>query len=72
MPFFILNRQEYSGHHEVHDTGTHCDSDTYPRIENQIDLGWHATCGEAIAAAKARYPQADIDGCGHCTSCHTK
>ena len=72
MPTFVLSKQEYDGHHEVHDAGTHCDSDTYPRLENQIALGWHANCGEAIDDAEAKYPTWDIDGCGICTNCHTK
>lgn len=72
MPRFILNSQEYSGHHEVHDTSRHCESKTYPAPENQIDLGWHNTCSEAIATARVRYSQASIDGCAWCTDCHTK
>lgn len=72
MPVFILNRQEYDGHHEVHDTSRHCESKTYPAPENRIDLGWHSNCGQAITAARLRYPQVDIDGCYYCTDCHTK
>lgn len=69
---FILNSQMYDGHHEVHDANIHCDSDTYPASEHQIDLGWYATCSAAMAAARARYPAAVIDGCYYCTNCHTK
>lgn len=72
MATYVLNSNEYNGHHEVHDNSKHCDSDTYPDPENQIDLGWHSTCSEAIDFAESRYPTWDIDGCAHCTNCHTK
>ena len=72
MPRFIINNQPYDGHHEVHNTSQHCESKTYPAPENQIDLGYYDTCSQAIAAAEARYPQADIYGCYFCTDCHTK
>lgn len=72
MPKFIINSQEYDGHHEVHDTSKHCESKTYPAPEHQIDLGYHDTCSQAITSAKARWQLAVIDGCYYCTSCHTK
>ncbi len=72
MSMYILNRQEYDGHHEVHNADVHCGSETYPRPENQIDLGRHPDCSEAIDEAEFQYPQWDIDGCAFCTDCHTK
>lgn len=72
MSTYVLNKQEYDGHHEVHDAEAHCDSDTYPRLENQISLGWQFDCEDAIDRAESLYPSWDIDGCYHCTNCHTK
>lgn len=72
MSYYVLNKQEYDGHHEVHDVGAHCDSETYPSSENQINLGWHPNCTSAIDSAKNTYPDWDIDGCFWCTDCHTK
>lgn len=72
MPIYVLNSQEYDGHHEVHDSGAHCDSSTYPAPENVISLGWNSNCSQAITEAEARYPSWGIDGCAFCTDCHTK
>lgn len=72
MATYILNSQEYDGHHEVHNADAHCESDTYPRPEHQISLGQQTNCSDAIVAAKNSYPSWDIDGCAWCTNCHTK
>ena len=72
MSTYVLNSQEYDNHHEVHDTDVHCNSETYPAPANQINLGWHFDCGDAIEDAESEYPNWNIDGCAHCTDCHTK
>ena len=72
MSTYVLNRQEYDGHHEVHNADTHSDKCTYPRPENQIDLGEQPNCSQAVLVASLRHTAWDIDGCGHCTNCHTK
>ncbi len=72
MARYIINDNEYDGHHEVHNTSTHCDNPTYPKPENQIDLGWHNTCAEAVRWAASKLPNWDVDGCAFCTTCHTK
>ncbi|MFZ1249729.1 MAG: hypothetical protein WAQ24_05425 [Candidatus Saccharimonadales bacterium] len=72
MHTFVLNSQEYDGHHEVHDVETHCASRTFPEPGNQINLGEHPGCVTAIAKAELLYPSWDIDGCYYCTECHTK
>ena len=72
MARYVLNSQEYDGHHEVHNADAHCESETYPRPEHQIDLGLHNNCSEAIEEAQGQYLLWDIDGCAWCTNCHTK
>ena len=71
MPYYVLNKQQYDGHHEIHDT-QHTVKCTYPIPNNRIDLGFHANCGLALGEARRVYGQAIIDGCAYCTSCHTK
>ena len=72
MPVYILNKnaQPGSGDHEVHNT-----SCSYvPNVENQIALGAHNNCHDAVAAAKHAYPDSKnkINGCYYCCSaCHT-
>lgn len=72
MSTYVLNAREYDGHHEVHNADVHCESDTYPLLVNQINLGWHNNCADAIDWAEAKYPSWDIDGCYYCTNCHSK
>lgn len=70
MPSFILNKNEQpNGDHEVHNTTTGCIK--LPSLENQIPLGIHASCWEAIARAKQLFPLYRVDGCALCASeCH--
>ena len=71
MPRFIINKnQQSNGDHEVHNATTSC---TYmPSNENQIDLGYHNTCQEAVAFAKRKWPNNKINGCYYCCrDCHT-
>lgn len=72
MASYIINSNEYDGHHEVHNADVHCNSDTYPASENQILLGNFSSCGDAVDNAEARFPSWDVDGCAYCTTCHSK
>lgn len=57
-----------NGDHEVHDVSL---CNRLPAASNQKDLGYHASCGPAVALAKAYYSKAN--GCWYCaSSCHTK
>lgn len=71
MPSFILNRnQQPNGDNEVHNTTTGCS--WMPSPENQIGLGYHASCHSAVQQAKTTYRNARINGCIHCCeACHT-
>lgn len=68
---FIINKNSQSnGDHEVHNKTRGCSF--MPSLENQIDLGYHATCHGAVAEAKRRWPQDRINGCYYCANdCHT-
>jgi len=72
MPYFIVNRNaQPTGEHEVHENTHTCNH--LPEPENRIDLGFHNSCYEAIAAAKRLYPSHTFDGCYYCANaCHTK
>ncbi|WP_027848784.1 hypothetical protein [Marinospirillum minutulum] len=71
MDRFIINKnQQTNGDHEVHNATTGCSH--MPSLENQIDLGLHNTCQQAVAEAKLRWPNNRIDGCYYCANaCHT-
>lgn len=69
MPKYCVNKvaQSGSGDHEVHDLAS--TKGCLPSAVNRIDLGTHATCVGAVAAAKKLY---DVNGCFYCAStCHT-
>lgn len=69
MFYYINNLSQVSGEHEVHTK----DCEYLPDEENQIELGEFNNCSEAIANAKEKFPDADIDGCRHCCpDCHKK
>ncbi|WP_343226894.1 hypothetical protein [Luteolibacter flavescens] len=71
MPHYIINNNKQpNGDHEVHDKTNGC---TYmPKAENQIELGYHASCYGAVAEAKKRWPNERINGCYYCcNACHT-
>lgn len=71
MPKFIINRNtQANGDNEVHNSTTGC---IYmPKSENQIDLGYHNSCKEAVADAKRRWSNNKINGCFYCcNACHT-
>lgn len=70
MPYFCVNKnaQWDSGDHEVHDLAS--TSGCLPSESNRIDLGPHASCRSAVAAAKLRF--SDVNGCRWCApECHT-
>tara|TARA_R110002073_G_scaffold307108_1_gene476579 strand:- start:1015 stop:1233 length:219 start_codon:yes stop_codon:yes gene_type:complete len=71
MPIFIINKNtQPSGDNEVHNATTSCSH--MPNSENQIALGSHPSCHEAVAAAKRKWPNNKIDGCYYCCEpCHT-
>ncbi len=73
MPQYVLNRNAQSnGDHEVHNKTVPCNIYTFPRPENQIDLGYHSNCHDAVAYAKSQHRLARINGCAYCaTVCHT-
>lgn len=71
MPQYIINQnQQQNGDHEVHDATNGC---TYmPKPENQIDLGFHASCHGAVTSARSRWRDSRINGCYFCCRpCHT-
>jgi predicted ATPase len=71
MPRFILNRNtQLNGDNEVHniDAAIHC----LPLYLNQIDLGYHSSCYDAVRYAKSIHGNMRINGCAYCAnSCHT-
>lgn len=72
MPNFIINKntQPVSGDNEVHNTTNPCNH--MPDAANQIPLGSHPTCHEAVAQAKNKWPNNRINGCAYCcNACHT-
>lgn len=71
MQKFILNMNEQpNGDYEVHNKSTGCA--WMPLPENQIDLGYHFNCHDAVAEAKRRYQYVRINGCRYCCwECHT-
>ncbi len=67
MPNYYVNtNQQANGDHEVHTDGC-----SYPPdLANRHQLGWHATCHDAVRESKKTYPKSN--GCYWCCSaCHT-
>jgi len=71
MDKYILNKnQQANGDYEVHNITTGCGY--MPNIENQIDLGSHQTCHQAVSEAKRRWSSGRVNGCYYCCrACHT-
>ena len=67
MPHYYVNSNaQNNGDHEVHESG--CTQGADP--ENQVSLGYHASCQSAVAQAKLTYPTAN--GCAFCSpDCNT-
>lgn len=70
MPHFCINdNAQPTGEHEVHNLDAGCSF--LPDYRNRRDLGFHANCHSAIAAAKKIY--SSVDGCAYCVpECHKK
>lgn len=69
--YYVNTNPQYqqNNEHEVHRTNSNCPTHALP--QNQDDLGWHSTCRDAIAAARAKGYR-PVDGCAHCVpDCHT-
>lgn len=70
MPYYCVNKNAQSGSndHEVHDLAS--TKNCLPLAVNRLDLGWHASCRDAVAQAKRTY--SDVNGCAYCVpECHT-
>lgn len=66
--YYINKNAQANGDHEVHSDPC----SFMPNSSNRIDLGWHTNCFNAVAAAKARWPNDRINGCYYCcNACHT-
>ncbi len=70
---FIVNKNAQTSHrgeHEVHNLDRGCSH--LPLPQNQVDLGYHANCRNALAFVREKNPNHIFDGCKHCaTECHT-
>ncbi len=69
MASYIVNREktyepglEHEAHHVIHNISIGCP--IMPAKTKWIELGEHSSCFEALAKAKALYP--DADGCVNC------
>ncbi len=71
MQKFVINKnQQSNGDHEIHNATTGCVF--MPNPENQINLGYHNSCKEAVSYAKKQYSDSRINGCYYCCrACHT-
>ncbi len=72
MSYYYINKNPQSppehGEHEIHKDHS-CPKP--PLQENRISLGNFSDCKNATAEAKRRFPEWEIDGCGHCNiKCH--
>lgn len=67
---YILNKNaQANGDHEVHNATNGCSY--MPNPENQLDLGYHPSCHEAVKEAKRRWPHYKVNGCYYCCNpCH--
>lgn len=68
---YVLNKNvQANGDYEVHNLSTGCS--WMPKPENQINLGNHPSCREAVALAKSHNSSLRINGCKYCCGvCHT-
>lgn len=64
--YYMNNNAQSNGDHEVHAEGC----TWLALVQSKRDLGSHATCHSAVAAAKVTHPTAN--GCYWCCKpCHT-
>jgi hypothetical protein len=67
--YCVNTNPQPTGEHEVHNITAGCRH--LPNPSNRRQLGEHATCHGAVAAAKAHYTK--VDGCFYCSkACHTR
>ncbi|MYD45820.1 MAG: hypothetical protein F4W92_05655 [Gammaproteobacteria bacterium] len=79
MPEYCVNKNldSQGKNHEVHRLDQHRRKDgTFgycrwlPKKENQVELGWHLGCAQAVQKSKREH-FANSDGCFHCSEeCH--
>lgn len=69
MAYYYINKNaQTTGENEVHTTG--CPKP--PDLVNQVEIGHFDNCHQAVAAAKRKWPNHEIDGCYYCcNACHT-
>ncbi|TCC98729.1 hypothetical protein EZ444_05480 [Pedobacter hiemivivus] len=66
--YYVNDNAQSTGEHEVHKDGCYWLS----QVRSKSYLGSYASCGSAIARAKA-YHYSNSDGCASCCPlCHTK
>lgn len=64
--YYINKNSQSTGEHEVHK-----DNCSYlPEPSNRQYLGEYSNCKDAVKKAKDYYD--NVDGCYHCTDCHTR
>lgn len=63
MAYFYINKnQQENGDYEVHTTGcTHA-----PVEQNRVGIGYFDNSIQAVAEAKRKWPNAQINGCYYC------
>lgn len=68
MPNFYVNKNaQFDGFHEVHES--ECTQGANP--EDQVDLGWHLNCHDAVLKAREIFDK--VDGCAYCCEgCNTR
>jgi len=68
MPrYFVNDRAQLNGDHEVHEGGC----SFLPDPSNRTYLGEFTSCAEAVRAARTYYSQ--VNGCFYCARpCHTQ
>jgi len=71
MDKYIINENvQPTGEHEVHKE-FYCP--TLPDPKNRVLVGYFNSCRDAIAEAKKKWPDIEIDGCANCIPvCHTR
>jgi len=72
--YYMNSNQQQNGDYEVHQDG--CAHGAHPN--NQLSLGYHSNCRDAVALAIQRYgneatqKNGRINGCYYCSNpCHT-
>lgn len=63
MKYYYINKNaQANGDHEIHTTGcSHA-----PLLENRVGIGYYDNDYQALAAAKAEWPDSKINGCAYC------